>query len=216
MSAKNFDKNFGSQTFGRENKVEELKEVLKGRDGGPQQEDHVAPQQAASPDEITDLKAKLAKAEETLQENKQATLRAMADFENARKRLEKEKQETIRFGNEKLLHEFLPVLDNLELTLSHATDQKDPLIEGVKLVVKQFIQVLEKHGVEVISEEGTFDPHKHEAIGTQESKDHAPGAILSMHRKGYLLGGRLVRPALVTIAKAPEGDEESNDEETIH
>src|SRR5205814_10422090 len=129
-------------------------------------------------------------------------LRSATEFENFKKRAVKEKEDTQKFGSEKLLKDFLPVMDNLERALDHA-EQHDPgqVIEGVRLVQKLFETTLAKHGVTGFSALGKpFDPALHEALMQQES-DEPAGTVVSEMAKGYKLNERLVRPAAVVVAK---------------
>ena len=129
-------------------------------------------------------------------------LRTAAEFDNFRKRAVKEKEDVQRFGIERLLKDFLPVMDNLERALDHA-EQHDPrqVIEGVRLVQKLFENTLAKHGVVGFSALGKpFDPGLHEALMQQES-DEPAGTVVSEMAKGYKLNERLVRPAAVVVAK---------------
>lgn len=137
-----------------------------------------------------------------LNEQKDNFMRRTAEYDNSRKRLAKEKDEVVKFANEKLLQDFLPVLDSLEMTLSHATSSEgDPVVTGVGLVLKQFIQLLNKHGLEELGSVGeAFDPNFHEAIASEPSEDIASGHITKVHRKGYKLKDRLVRPAMVSVS----------------
>jgi molecular chaperone GrpE len=129
-------------------------------------------------------------------------LRTAAEFDNFRKRAVKEKEDVQRFGIERLLKDFLPVMDNLERALDHA-EQHDPrqVIEGVRLVQKLFETTLAKHGVVGFSALGKpFDPGLHEALMQQES-DEPTGTVVSEMARGYKLNERLVRPAAVVVAK---------------
>jgi molecular chaperone GrpE len=129
-------------------------------------------------------------------------LRTAAEFDNFKKRSAKEKEDVQRFGIERLLKDFLPVMDNLERALDHA-EQHDPrqVIEGVRLVQKLFETTLAKHGVLGFSALGKpFDPGLHEALMQQES-DEPAGTVVSEMAKGYKLNDRLVRPAAVVVSK---------------
>jgi molecular chaperone GrpE len=129
-------------------------------------------------------------------------LRTAAEFDNFRKRAVKEKEDVQRFGIERLLKDFLPVMDNLERALDHA-EQHDSrqVIEGVRLVQKLFENTLAKHGVVAFSALGKpFDPGLHEALMQQDS-DEPAGTVVSEMARGYKLNERLVRPAAVVVAK---------------
>lgn len=139
---------------------------------------------------------------ERLKDTHERLLRTAAEFENFKKRSQKEKEDASKFGTERLLKDFLPVMDNLERALDHA-EQHDlgQVIEGVKLVQKLFENTLAKHGVVGFSAVGKpFDPALHEALMQQES-DEPPGTVVSEMAKGYKLHDRLVRPAAVVVSK---------------
>jgi molecular chaperone GrpE len=134
-------------------------------------------------------------------------LRTAAEFENFKRRAQKEKEDIGKFAIERLLKDFLPVADNLERALDHA-EQHDPkvVIEGVRLVQKMLDQAFGKHGLVGFSAVGQpFDPNAHEALMQQESA-LAPGTVVSEMAKGYRLHERLVRPAAVVVAKAPAAE----------
>jgi molecular chaperone GrpE len=151
---------------------------------------------------------------ERLKDTHERLLRTAAEFDNYKKRAVKEKEDVQRFGSERLLKDFLPVMDNLERALEHA-EQHDPrqVIEGVRLVQKLFENTLAKHGVSGFSAVGKpFDPALHEALMQQDS-DAPAGTVVSEMAKGYKLNDRLIRPAAVVVAKprtaaAPSGNGE--------
>ena len=138
-----------------------------------------------------------------LKDTHERFLRSAAEFDNFKKRSLKEKEDSQKFGSERLLKDFLPVMDNLERALDHA-EQHDlkQVIEGVRLVQKLFETTLAKHGVTGFSAVGKpFDPSFHEALMQQES-DQPQGTVVSEMARGYKLHDRLVRPAAVVVAKA--------------
>jgi molecular chaperone GrpE len=157
---------------------------------------------------IAALEAELAAAREEARQNYDRWVRERADLENLKKRAAREREEAVRLGNESLIRDLLPVMDNLERALRHAEAGGDgrPLIEGVALVVRAFREVLERHGVQRIEAGGAvFDPAHHEAVAHVESSEHPPNVVVEEHQPGYRLHDRLLRPALVTVAKAPAG-----------
>lgn len=136
-------------------------------------------------------------------------LRSQAEMENMKKRHQKEKKDWQRFANEKLIKEILPVIDNLETALSHTTEDSslDALKEGVELTLKGLHEALARAGVEKVTTEGErFDPGCHEAISVQTDPNRAEGAILHELQKGYVLNGRLIRPALVVVNQGGSGE----------
>jgi molecular chaperone GrpE len=131
-----------------------------------------------------------------------------AEFDNYRKRVAREKEALVAFGNERLLRAILPFLDNLEraMSLSDSSGPSAGLLSGVRLTYDQFLNELRKFGLEPISAEGEiFDPNLHEAIAQVPWEGKPEGTVLSEARKGYLLNGRLLRPAQVTVAAPPAG-----------
>jgi molecular chaperone GrpE len=147
----------------------------------------------------------LAESRAEAQKNWDLYLRERAELENYRKRMQREKEDLARFANENLLREMLPILDNLERAVAHAEqDQEGGLLEGVKMTLDQFRKTLERLGVLPVPAIGEpFSPDCHEAMGQIESSEHAPNTIVQEMQKGYTLNDRLLRPALVMIAKAP-------------
>lgn len=131
-------------------------------------------------------------------------LRCAADLENLKKRQEKEKAELLQFANENLIKELLPVVDNLELALEHGRqlDAPQPLLEGLELVYQGFLKALTRFGVTPIVCVGQpFDPAFHNAVMQEESTEVDDCTILKELQKGYLLQSRLLRPAMVVVAK---------------
>jgi molecular chaperone GrpE len=163
------------------------------------------------------LEEELAASREEAKKNWDLYLRERADLENFRKRAQRDKEDLARFANEKFLREILPVLDNLERALDHARQDQgggEGLLEGVEMTLNQFHRVLEKFGATPFESVGTaFDPSRHEAIGQLESTEHAPNMVAQELQKGYLLNERLLRPAMVMVAKAPPAPETAPSEE---
>ena len=156
---------------------------------------------------ITALEAELAKVREEARQHHERWLRERAELENLKKRAARERAETMKFANESLLRDLLPIVDNLERAVAHAESGGDgqPLVEGVALVLKSLLDVLERHGVKRIEAKGTpFDPAQHEAMAHVESAEHEPNSVIEEHQPGYRLQERLLRPALVSVAKAPD------------
>ena len=139
-----------------------------------------------------------------LEETKKRLVYLAAEFDNYRKRAGREKDTLVAFGNERLLRVVLPFLDNLELAMSQAAGREsdEGLLAGVRLTYDQFLSELRKFGLEQICAEGEmFDPNLHEAIAQVEAEGQPGGTVLSEARKGYLLNGRLLRPAQVVVAQ---------------
>ena len=159
---------------------------------------------------IEELQKELQKVKAEAQEHYDRLLRIYAEFDNYKKRVAREKAELVKYGNEELLRELLPVLDNLERAIEHAKGEADPkgVLEGVELVAQLFRGVLRRFGVTEIEAVGeTFDPSKHEAVGEVPTDEVPPGQIVSEVQKGYMLADRLLRPARVVVAKERKEEE---------
>jgi molecular chaperone GrpE len=156
---------------------------------------------------IEELQKTLEEKENTLKTLQNKLLYLQADFENFKKQKNKEKQELLKFGNEVLIKELLPILDNLERALEHAstTENITSIVEGVKIIHAEFLKVLEEYGVTRVEAVGKkFDPNVHEAVFQEVRDDVEPGTVVSEFQKGYLLNGRLIRPSRVIVSKAPD------------
>lgn len=152
------------------------------------------------------LELSLAKGREMMEKVKESherMLRAAADLDNFKKRAQREREDAQRFGVEKLLKDFLPVMDNLERALEHAQASPDlaALVKGVQMTHKQFDSALGKSGVKGFSAKGqAFDPRLHEAMQQQETAELPPNHVVSEMARGYFLHERLIRPALVVVS----------------
>lgn len=147
-------------------------------------------------DAVKKLKGKLKEAEEKAKEYLDSWQRAQADFINLRKRDEEAKSEFLKFANSDLVSQFIPVLDSFELSLPHGNKE-------LEVIYKQFIQILKQNGLEESDPKGEeFDPHKHEAIGSVETDDKDEDhKVLEVVQKGYILHGKIIRPAKVRIGE---------------
>jgi len=156
---------------------------------------------------IEELQKSLEEKEENIKILQDKLLYLQADFENFKKLKIKEKQEILMFGNEVLIRQLLPVLDNLERALEHVSKTEDfkSIEEGVEITLNEFLKVLEKSGVTRVDALGKkFDPNIHEALYQEERDDVEPDTIVSEFQKGYMLNGRLIRPSRVSVSKKPE------------
>lgn len=174
-------------------------------------EDAEAPEPEPEPelDPVAELEAKLDKKQDQL-------LRVAADFDNYKKRSRRDATEAAFRARNELLQELLPLIDNVELALSHATENSDgdakSLREGVEMVLRQFKTTMEKYEVKAFDSLGEpFDPNFHEALSQRETDEHPPGVVIEEYRRGYLMGDRLIRPAMVVVAAAPAVDAAAND-----
>ena len=163
--------------------------------------------------EVKQLRQELDAKREEAKSSYDRFVRQAAELENFKKRAAREKDEAVRFANESLIRDLLPVIDNLERAVSHAQGggNGQPLVEGVEMVLKGLLDVLARHGVAQISAVGQpFDPGKHEAMAQVENENQTPNTVIEEHHKGYLLKDRLLRPALVTVAMSLKTREKKN------
>ncbi len=173
-----------------------------------------APRAELPPGAPADLEDQLAAKTKEAAENYDRLLRLGAELENLKKRFEKDKADLLRFANENLIKELLPVVDNLERALEHGRDLQapPPLLEGVERVYQGFLAALGKFGVTPLVSVGqVFDPAFHQAVMQEEAPDAADSTVLKELQKGYLLHDRLLRPAMVVVARnAPKNPSQSS------
>ncbi len=154
---------------------------------------------------VDELKKQLEEARSAAESHWDVVLRSRAELENLRKRSERELENAHKYGLERIISELLPVKDSLELGLAAGEGDDDKLAklrEGMELTLKMFDAALEKFGVKEINPDGeAFDPEYHQAMTVQEADGHDSNTVISVIQKGYLLNDRLVRPALVIVAK---------------
>ncbi len=151
----------------------------------------------------TEHVAQLAQERDALQDQ---LLRAMADMQNFRRRVQQEKEETRKYATESLVAELLPVLDNFERTLVAVESgaSMETLVEGVKMVDKQLRSILERANLQKIASQGEqFDPEHHEAVALEETNEHPEGTVIEELQSGYKIAEKVIRPARVRIAKKP-------------
>ena len=180
-----------------------LKVKLEGNEGEkalPEKE------KAAEKKELTPLEKLQAQLEEKTRESSEyfdKWLRLRAEFENFKKRMLKEKADLMKFGNESLLKALLPVVDNLGRAIEHGKSAKEnsPFLEGVEMVQKELLTILERFGVKPVQAVGeVFDPEKHEAVSQAESELES-NRVISAVESGYFYHDRLLRPARVIVSK---------------
>lgn len=163
----------------------------------------------AQPDPLAEARARAADAEKRAAEAHDRSLRAHAELDNVRKRTQRELAEGLRYGNEHLIRDLLPALDNLERALAAAPAGEPALAalrEGVALTQGQMLGILKKYGVAPVEALGRpFDPTVHEAVQRVES-DQPEGTVVAEYQRGYMLNGRLVRPAMVAVAAPRSGN----------
>ena len=157
------------------------------------------------------LADELARTKEEAAENYDKYLRTSAELENYRKRAIKERADAINYGNEKILKDILPIIDSMERALDHSSNSQDfdAFVEGLNLIYEQLFSVLQKHGVESIDAVGQeFDPNFHEAMLQVESEDYEDNTVVEEFEKGYVLNGRLLRPAKAAVSKHVEKEKQ--------
>lgn len=161
-------------------------------------------------DELTALLDKLAQAEAAAQEERDRALRIAAEMENLRRRSALDVEKAHKFALEKFSGELLPVIDSLERALELSDRENEalkPTLEGVDLTLRSMLSTVAKFGVEAINPLGEpFDPNRHQAISMVENGQVAPNSVIAVMQKGYELNGRIIRPAMVMVARAPSVD----------
>ena len=156
----------------------------------------------------------LTEAQEAMAELNERIVRLTADFDNFRKRAQREKDEARQFANQGLLEKLLPVLDNFEMALTAVKDADSSVRDGVQMILDQLLGVLKESGVEPVDAMGQlFDPNLHEALSQEETTEVEEGIVVQQVQRGYKLNDRLVRPARVVVAKAPGAAEEAPTED---
>lgn len=172
--------------------------------GIPEDGDEESTTEALSPMET--LQAELDDAKDNL-------LRSRAEFDNYRKRTSREVERIRKTAAESVIHDLLPVLDNLELALEHADSESSALTEGVGMVRAQMLDVLARNGLDPIPAVGKpFDPNVHEAVSQETSNDVPKDNVSREYQRGYKLGGQVIRPSKVVVSLGPENEtaEQSN------
>jgi len=146
------------------------------------------------------------KAEECA-ELKDKYLRLYAEFENYKKRMQKDKEQLLKYSNEDLILEILPSVDHLEIALKHK-EERNGLIEGVEMTLRELLRTLEKFGLKRMETLGKeFDPQFHDAMAIKETEDSEEGIVLEEMRSGYIYKDKVIRPALVCVSKRPKKEE---------
>jgi molecular chaperone GrpE len=186
-------------------KTQEADKSKSAPSSASQQQTHSDTEQTADPMRV--LEEKYETAHKEAQDNYDRLLRVSADFENYKKRTAREMEDLRKFANQSLVKDLLPIIDNLELAIKSASENKQPpqegkhLLDGVELTRKEILKVLEKYNVKQIEALGQpFDPNFHEAVMRDESDQHAENTVINEMQKGYLMHDRLIRPAMVVVA----------------
>ncbi len=173
----------------------------------PAQPETAEAQEAGRPEqpETGDLQARIEAQSKEIAELKDKYLRALADGENARKRIRQQSEENIRLQKEALLRDLLPIVDNLERAVEagRGAGGDGQILQGVEMVLRLLLDYLKVQGVTPIPSAGqSFDPSRHEAIDHIESDSHPPNTVIQEFHRGYLIGDKILRPARVTVAKS--------------
>ncbi|MCF2863949.1 nucleotide exchange factor GrpE [Pseudoalteromonas sp. Cnat2-41] len=192
------------QTQAKENEQDNPQEAVEQEQASEQQ---AQGDENSAEAEIAALHAELEAAKQTIEDQKDSVVRAAAEVENIRRRAAQDVDKAHKFALEKFAGDLLPVLDNLERAIEFADKDNEaikPMLEGVEMTAKSFVEALGKFNVEVVEPQGeTFNPDLHQAMSMQPSEDVAPNTVLAVMQKGYTLNGRLLRPAMVMVSKAP-------------
>ena len=185
-----------------------------------EQETSAGPSEQVQPTDLGDqLDTPILEAEELSEDQPQyldMLQRVQADFVNYKRRANEEREEQQKYANSRLVLRILPVLDEFGLAVQHASesDAGSSWLEGIKLIQRKMLSVLESESVHKIEADGQeFQPFEHEAVGYQESSEHEEGQILTVVRDGYKMHDRIIRPALVILAKKPSPSEEKETED---
>ncbi|MEC8926487.1 MAG: nucleotide exchange factor GrpE [Pseudomonadota bacterium] len=189
--------------------AEQAAEQALGSDEQPETQQQTAAAADNQADRIAELELALTKAEAKVNEQKESALRSQAEMENVRRRASQDVEKAHKFALEKFANELLTSVDNLERAMQ-AADTENPelksFLEGIELTYKSLTSTLDKFGVKAVGEEGeVFNPDLHQAMSMQESAEHKNNTIIAVMQKGYELNGRLLRPAMVMVARNSNG-----------
>ncbi len=190
-----------SQEFEHKDAVNEEAE-LENRDQTPENE--VPVPEKSEEEQLEECRARLCAACNVAAEANAVKLRALAEMDNFKKRVQREKEEQARYAAEKVLADLLPTLDNLDLALQYGgqSEESRNMMVGVEMTRSMLLDALKKHGLVPVGEAGQpFDPNDHEAVGQEEVEDVDPGCIVRVMQKGYRLNDHLLRPARVIVAR---------------
>jgi molecular chaperone GrpE len=177
--------------------LEEIEEIIEDKAEEPVLEETL------TPEKIAELRAQLQAAQDEADANMDGWQRAQAEFMNYRKRMERDHVKMYEDATARVVKKYLEVLDDLSLALSNCPKDNDGAewAEGIELIYRKLLTTLENEGVVVMEVEGqSFDPNLHEAISQEESPDHESGQIIEVIKNGYLIGERVLRPAVVRVA----------------
>ncbi len=174
-------------------------DLIEVQDSGDSLDAALAQEEAAA---LTAAQEKVQSVQKDLEELKDRYVRKLAEFENHKKRSERERQEYFKIALAGFVHDFLPVMDNFERALEHArpADLESDFGQGIVIIRKQLGELWKRYGLIPIDTSGAFDPNLHEAVATEATDEVAPNTILAELQKGYFLNDRLIRPSFVKVA----------------
>lgn len=171
-----------------------------------QAETNAGEEQAGGVDTVESLRERLASLAAAFESAKEQSLRSQAEAQNARRRAEQDVEKAHKFGQDKIVNDLLPVVDNLEralATIDSSNEAFAAIAEGIQLTYKSFVDALARHQVAVVNPEGEpFDPQLHQAVSAVVNAEVEPNTVINVFQKGYTLNGRLLRPAMVVVSKA--------------
>ena len=179
------------------------------KDDAQAAEDTAAPQEQQTEFNPATLLKQLEEAQAEAREYWDKLVRSQAELENLRKRAKRDVEQAHKYALEKFAGELLPVRDSLEMGLDAAQGEADvnKIREGTELTLKMLVQAMSKHGIEAVDPEGErFDPERHQAMSMQENAELEPNTVMTVMQKGYDLNDRLLRPAMVTVSRAPASE----------
>jgi len=172
----------------------------------PDEEDEAS---EPSKDEKSDMTFTLELLSKEMEGLRDQLLRSRADFDNYRKRMAREQERIRKTAGERVINDILPIVDHLEMALQHVDDQSDGLAQGISMVHKQFIEVLQGHGLTLIEAEGKpFDPNIHEALQQVPHEEIPVDHVAQEFQKGYMLGDTVIRPTKVIVSTGPNNSDE--------
>ncbi len=184
-------------------KVEDIKEPNFDNEVSEAEEIKEAKEEALE-EEKKDVQEDIEKLKAELEDWKQSYLRKQADFQNFSKRKEKELEELRKYSSEKIITKFLGSLDNLERAVeaSYETKDFDSLVKGVEMIIRGLKDIMTSEGVEEIKASGEYDPQYHHAVSVEDNADFKENEIVRVLQKGYIMKGKVIRPAMVSVKKA--------------
>jgi len=179
-----------------------------------EKQEEASQEQEREPLEVTITDIELEQLKQEAQEYKEKYLRTLAESENVRKRLQKERQEMTQYALQSVICDFLQPIDQMGNALKHSEKMSEEVKQwclGFRMIFDHFKEVLANNNVHSFTSQGkAFDPHLHEAVETVETEEHPAGAVVEESVKGYKMGEKVIRPARVTVAKAPGSNNGNN------